>query len=184
MWGDDEATLKMGFGHLSLFAAPVLNCAPAMTFFIAFPPKYSCFFPCYLFPTLSSFLYPTDQMLPTRDYNWNLPLAEQPLDILVKISPAPTWSLVSIPQDVALVRVERTGKRHVSHWYSFQLLHEDTFFFFTFMFFINLFYLFLAVLGLRCCTRAFSSCSERGLLFVAVRGLLIAVASLVAEHGL
>ena len=32
--------------------------------------------------------------------------------------------------------------------------------------------------------RAFSSCSERGLLFVAVHGLLIAVASLVAEHGL
>ena len=31
---------------------------------------------------------------------------------------------------------------------------------------------------------AFSSCGERGLLFVAVRGLLIAVASLVAEHGL
>ena len=44
--------------------------------------------------------------------------------------------------------------------------------------------LFLAALGLRCCTRAFSSCSERGLLFVAVCGLLIAVASLVAEHGL
>ena len=32
--------------------------------------------------------------------------------------------------------------------------------------------------------QAFSSCGERGLLFVAVRGLLIAVASLVAEHGL
>ena len=47
-------------------------------------------------------------------------------------------------------------------------------------FFINLFiYLFLAALGLRCCARAFSSCSERGLLFIAVRGLLIAVASLV-----
>ena len=30
----------------------------------------------------------------------------------------------------------------------------------------------------------FSSCSERGLLFIAVRRLLIAVASLVAEHGL
>ena len=29
-----------------------------------------------------------------------------------------------------------------------------------------------------------SSCGKRGLLFVAVRGLLIAVASLVAEHGL
>ena len=32
--------------------------------------------------------------------------------------------------------------------------------------------------------QAFSSCGERGLLFVAVCGLLIAVASLVAEHGL
>ena len=30
----------------------------------------------------------------------------------------------------------------------------------------------------------FSGCGERGLLFIAVRGLLIAVASLVAEHGL
>ena len=45
-------------------------------------------------------------------------------------------------------------------------------------------YLFLAALGLRCCARAFSSCGERGLLFIAVRGLLIAVASLVTEHGL
>ena len=44
--------------------------------------------------------------------------------------------------------------------------------------------LFLAALGLRCCAWAFSSCGEWGLLFVVVRGLLIAVASLVAEHGL
>ena len=43
---------------------------------------------------------------------------------------------------------------------------------------------FLSVLGHRCCARAFSSCGERELLFVAVHGLLIAVASLVAEHGL
>ena len=50
---------------------------------------------------------------------------------------------------------------------------------------INLFiYLFLAALGLRCCAQVFSSCGERGLLFVALRRLLIAVASLVAEHGL
>ena len=40
------------------------------------------------------------------------------------------------------------------------------------------------MLGLHCCVRAFSSCSEQGLLFVAVRVLLIAVASLVVEHGL
>ena len=45
-------------------------------------------------------------------------------------------------------------------------------------------YLFMAALGLRCCARAFSSCREQGLLFVVVRRLLIAVASLVAEHGL
>ena len=45
-------------------------------------------------------------------------------------------------------------------------------------------YLFLAALGLHCFVRTFSSCGERGLLFIAVRGLLIAVASLVAEHGL
>ena len=52
---------------------------------------------------------------------------------------------------------------------------------------VVLFYLFiylLAVLGLRCCVQAFSSCSEWGLLFLAMRELLIAVASLVAEHGL
>ena len=55
----------------------------------------------------------------------------------------------------------------------------------TFILKIYLFiYLFLAALGLRCCMRAFSSCGERGLLFLAVRGILIAVASLVAEHGL
>ena len=50
-------------------------------------------------------------------------------------------------------------------------------------FFFNVFFLFLVVLGLRCCMLAFSSCGEQGLLFVAVRGL-IAVASLVADHGL
>ena len=54
-------------------------------------------------------------------------------------------------------------------------------FFYKFIYFI---YLFLAVLGLRCWARAFSSCGEQGLLSVAVHGLLIAVASRVAEHGL
>ena len=54
-----------------------------------------------------------------------------------------------------------------------------------FILFTNLFiYLFLAAMGRRCRGQAFSSCGERGLLFVAVRGILIAVASLVAEHGL
>ena len=51
-------------------------------------------------------------------------------------------------------------------------------------FFLLNFFFFVAALGLCCCTWAFSSCGEWGLLFVAVCGLLIAVASLVAEHGL
>ena len=49
------------------------------------------------------------------------------------------------------------------------------------LYFLNLF---LAVLGLLCCARAFSSCGEQGLLFFVAHGLLIAVASLVAEHRL
>ena len=42
------------------------------------------------------------------------------------------------------------------------------------------FYLFmyLAALGLCCCSWAFSSCGDQGLLFIMVRGLFIAVASL------
>ena len=43
---------------------------------------------------------------------------------------------------------------------------------------------FLAALGLCCCERAFSSCVEQGLLFLAVCGPLIAVASLAVEHRL
>ena len=57
----------------------------------------------------------------------------------------------------------------------------------SFFFKINLFiylYLFLAVLGLRFCARAFSSCGKREPLFIAVRGPLTIVASLVAEHRL
>ena len=42
----------------------------------------------------------------------------------------------------------------------------------------------MAVLGLRFCARAFSSCGERGPLFIAVRGPLTVAASLVAEHRL
>ena len=44
--------------------------------------------------------------------------------------------------------------------------------------------LFLVVLGLYCCTWAFSSCGEWGLLFLVVCRLLFAVVSLVAEHRL
>ena len=50
--------------------------------------------------------------------------------------------------------------------------------------FIYLFIYFLAVLGLRFCAKAFSSCGKRGPLFIAMRGPLTIAASLVAEHRL
>ena len=43
-------------------------------------------------------------------------------------------------------------------------------------------YLFLAALGLRCFAQAFPSCGEWGLLFIAVRRLLMVVASLVEKE--
>ena len=64
--------------------------------------------------------------------------------------------------------------------FTMEFLHEFLFL----IIFNKLIYLFLAALGLHFCARSSSSCSERRLLFVEVRGLLIAVASLVAEHRL
>ena len=54
---------------------------------------------------------------------------------------------------------------------------------FFFLIFIYLF-IFLAVLALRFCARAFSSCGKRGPLFIAVRRPLTIAASLVVEHRL
>ena len=42
----------------------------------------------------------------------------------------------------------------------------------------------MAVLGLRFCARAFSSCGKQGSLFIAVREPFTVAASLVAEHRL
>ena len=54
-----------------------------------------------------------------------------------------------------------------------------------FFFFLILFiYLFMAVLGLRFCARAFSSCGKWGPLFIAVRGPLTITVSLAVEHRL
>ena len=70
-------------------------------------------------------------------------------------------------------------KRIFSCWMEYSInVNEGKFFV---VFFLNLF---LASLGLHCYAWAFSSCGEQGLLFVAVRGLLIVVASLVVEQGL
>ena len=73
---------------------------------------------------------------------------------------------------------------HLAKQWRFILL-----FFLFFNFFLGVIYLviqllFMAVLGLRFCARAFSSCGNWGPLFIAVRGPLIIAASLVAEHRL
>ena len=65
------------------------------------------------------------------------------------------------------------------------MYYLSLFFFFFFKEFIYyLFIYLLAALGLRCCAWAFSRCGGQGLPFIAVRRLLIAVASLAVEHRL
>ena len=61
------------------------------------------------------------------------------------------------------------------------LFWKQTLFSFFLSFFLSFF---MAVLGLRFCARAFSSCGKRGPLFITVRGPLTIAASLVAEHRL
>ena len=65
-------------------------------------------------------------------------------------------------------------------FYTEEKLQYLIFFFFKYLFI----YLFLAVLGLRFCARAFSSCGKWGPLFIAVSGPLTVAASLVAKHRL
>ena len=73
---------------------------------------------------------------------------------------------------------------YISCLFMFKYININIFFIYLFLKFIYFIYLFLAALGLRCCAWAFFSCGKRGLLLVAVRRLLIAVASLIVEHGL
>ena len=61
-------------------------------------------------------------------------------------------------------------------WKTVSFFFKKIYLFYYFIFWLR--WVFVAACGL------FSGCSEQGLLFVAVRGLLIAVASLVAEHRL
>ena len=68
-----------------------------------------------------------------------------------------------------------------SFYYLLELAHILYFFLKIIYLFI---YLFMAVLGLRFCARAFSSCGKWGPLFIAVCGPLIIAASPVVEHRL
>ena len=77
------------------------------------------------------------------------------------------------------------GYTYTKQWFIVYLkfkFHWASYIYFLFIF-KNLFiYPFLAALGLRCCVWAFSSCSEWGLFFTAVRGPPIVVASPTVDH--
>ena len=72
----------------------------------------------------------------------------------------------------------------VEHLFVYLLAICTSFFFFFKVIQFLFIYLFMAVLGLRFCARAFSSCGKWGPLFIAVRGPLTIAASLIAEHRL
>ena len=69
-----------------------------------------------------------------------------------------------------------TSNLQFSEYRSFQ---HNGFFFNVYLFIL---FIFLAVLGLCFCARPFSSCGERGPLFITVRGPLTVAGSLLAEH--
>ena len=62
--------------------------------------------------------------------------------------------------------------------------HTTKYLYAVFLFNVFICLFIFAALGLHCCAWGFSSCGELRLLFIAVRGLLTEVASLVAEHEL
>ena len=64
----------------------------------------------------------------------------------------------------------------IFHYFPHVIISELIFFLINLFIYLGLHWVFVAARGL------FSSCGERGLLTIAVHGLLIAVASLVAEH--
>ena len=91
------------------------------------------------------------------------------------------WTSINIQiSNTFLTSNANTLVKTASGFYTRSLTGFLSFHSFFFFFFFNfwLHWVFVAV------HRLFSSCGEWGLLFVAVRGLLIVVASLAAEHRL
>ena len=87
-----------------------------------------------------------------------------------------SFFLMSITKDLSILFI-----------FSMNHLLVPWFFLLSFFFFFKIYWLIdwlIAMLGLRFCARAFSSCGKREPLFIAVCGPLTIVASLVAEHRL
>ena len=95
-----------------------------------------------------------------------------------------SYSTQSLPSVFAVVG---RGGEDKYNTYNFILWVTESYcwiFFFSRYSFLIIIYLFLAVLGLHFCARAFSSCGKQGPFFIAVHGALTIAASLVAEHRL
>ena len=75
----------------------------------------------------------------------------------------------------AAVHGVRKSQTRLSNWTELMFFQDICF---------KIIYLFLVALGLCCCAWAFSSCRKRGYSLIVLYGLLTAVASLVAEHGI
>ena len=88
------------------------------------------------------------------------------------------FSIIIIPN----ICIIHSFTEHLDMLFFKDILFKKNYLFIHLYLFIYLFI--LAVLGLRFCARAFSSCGERGPLFIAVRGPLTVAASPVAEHRL
>ena len=111
-------------------------------------------------------------MLQPKDIDWlNGYKNKTPIYVVYK---RPTSDLVTQTDSEGMKKVIPCKWKSKKSWSNNTHIRQNRLYLFSF----------LAVLGLRCCTQAFSSCGEWGLLFVAVHGLLTVVASLVVEQGL
>ena len=90
--------------------------------------------------------------------------------------------LATKPSHPAPMYLPQRNESLLPYKYLYMNVHSRLFFVFFFLRFI--YFILLAVVCLNCCKQAFSSCSERGLLFIAVFRLLIAGASHVVKYRL
>jgi len=97
------------------------------------------------------------------------------------VVPTPFIQDFTFPDLVSLVPLRKNNWLYMG---TAGLLHPYAFAFSRILYTFYLCIYLLAVLGLCCCTGFFSSCREWGLVSSCGCGLLIAVASLVAEHWL
>ena len=151
----------------------------AVTYFLDFPNQLtSCFFPDFILAEVVCFLVSVsfNQIF----FSSFKPLPGYPPSLM-------SWRWLLLPLTLWLViqfftyskctfNVTRSTDLHCE-----EVVAEVRYLFVFFNLFI---YLFLAVLCLRFCARAFSSCGKWGPLFITVRGPLTVAASLVVEHML